>query len=173
VYVIAEKRSPYQQFVDELTDEQVLHLLRGETGMACDERRYCLSDEGVKCESVEADQGEGRTLLRQRESALLAQLYRSQPLCRAEFEYQAVYLLEEHGAERFCRHPDNPDHWALMIDEARLVAVGPGDVRSRYGYFCECEDVLSAVEAAARVSAWLASGEAYEDYRTKTTCRYC
>ena len=96
-----------------------------------------------------------------------------QALCREEFDYQAAALVVAHGAASFCRHEAEQANWALMIDDWHLVAVGPDDVRSQYGYFCEAEAMLDETAAEAQVMRWLKSGDAYEDYRTKTHCRYC
>ena len=92
---------------------------------------------------------------------------------QAEFDYQAEELLSANGAVLFCRHDGNADNWALMIDDWRLIAVGPDDVRSQYGYFCETEDWGDEAQVEGLVMKWLNSGQAYEDYLSKTHCRYC
>jgi hypothetical protein len=107
------------------------------------------------------------------EQRVLEQLYRQRSLCRAEFDYQAEALLAGQGHALFCRHDGNRDNWALMIDDWQMVAVGPDDVRSQYGYFCEASEAVDEAEAEQLVMKWLATGAAYDDYRAKTHCRYC
>jgi hypothetical protein len=165
--------SPYQQFIRALSDAQLAQLARGGTGIGCDAEHYRLAAEGCLPFDGTVAPAEVRALLSAGEQAVLTCVYATQPLCRAEFDYQAESLLATQGAAQFCHHPGNRQGLALMIDGAYLVAVGPGDVRSRYGYFCECDEKMSEEQAAARARAWLASGEAYDDYRGKTTCRYC
>jgi hypothetical protein len=165
--------SPYQRFVDSLSDAQLQQLMRGEVGIGCSDDGYCLVENGgVKMQDDDADT-DPRSRLRDREGGVLGELYQNQPLCRAEFDYQAEQLLERHGAENFCRRTGSTGSWALMIDGLQLVAVEPEDVRCQYGYFCDIEEHVVDDEAAARTRDWLTSGEAYEDYRSKTTCRYC
>lgn len=165
--------SPYQRFVDNLSDEQLELIMRGELGIGCNDENYCLVEKGYFPLEEAIDEDNVRSILRDNEDEVLSQLYRNQPLCRAEFDYQAVKLIEVHGAAHFCHDSNNPRGWALMIDEANLIAVGPDDVRSQYGYFCECDSLMWEKEAAAKVMKWLESGDAYNDYRSKTTCRYC
>jgi hypothetical protein len=142
-------------------------------GLGCDDEAYCLVKSDYLPFADQASQEPYRDALRRQEKRVLQQLYKARPLCRAEFDYQSSELLRAHGPARFCHHAGNPRGWSLMIDEARLVAVGPEDVRSQYGYYCESDEALDEQQAESRVMAWLASGEGYDDYRSKTTCRYC
>lgn len=59
-----------------------------------------------------------------------------------------------------------------MIDGSRLIAVDADDVCSKYGYFCESHSLLTEAEAKKTTLKWLENGDAYEDYRVKTHCRY-
>jgi hypothetical protein len=166
------RMSPFQRFIANLSDKQLASVLDGSYGIGCSDNDYCLVEgEGVAVDGTESV-AELRSELSENEKEVLHQLYRNRPLCRAEFDHQARRLLREHGAANFCRHPGNASSWALMIDDSGLVAVGPEDVRSQYGYYCEGDNSQECDDAAAKVMRWLESGQAYEDYRSKTTCRY-
>ena len=165
--------SPYQQFIRILSDDEIKRIGKGVAGISCDARDYRLVD-GASLSLVAKPAGVGdRKWLIDSESQVLEALYGQRALCRAEFDYQATELLMAHGISLFCCHPANRGNMALMIDEWRLIAVGPDDVRSQYGYFCEAAKVLDNAGAESRVMRWLNSGEAYDDYRSKTHCRYC
>lgn len=165
--------SPYQQFIQALSDDEIGQLACGEASIGCNSEGYCLEKASIPPLKPEATIEQARGQLLDREPQVLARLYSNRPLCRVEFNYQAQALLEAHGAALFCRHAGQADNWALMIDDRGLIAVGPDDVRSRYGYFCEVDQPMNETQAAARVMNWLTSGEAYDDYQTKTVCRYC
>ena len=160
--------SPFQQLMFALTEEVFEQLTRGELGLACDETGYHLVPAGMPL-----PRGANRAQIVAQEQPLLAQFYSKAPLGRAEFDYQADRLIAEQGVARFCRHAGNLGHWALMIDDWGLIAVGPEDVRSQYGYYCEADGWPDEAGAEASVLQWLKSGQAYEDYRSKTHCRYC
>lgn len=164
--------SPYQRFIDSLSDDEVAQIRSGEMGIACDAHDYRLVAGGVPVTGHRPN-GEVREWLRESESQVLATLYAERALCHAEFDHQAGELFAQHGAALFCRHQGNQNNMALMIDEWQLIAVGPEDVRSQYGYFCEAQEALDNNAAEMRVMQWLKSGEAYNDYRSKTHCRYC
>jgi hypothetical protein len=165
--------SPYQQFIDALKKDELRLLMSGIAGIGCDDSGYCLTDAAAPLFDRPPSSEEARALLKKRERQILSQWFSQRPLCRVEFDYQAKELLSAQGAARFCRHDGNKNNRALMIDEWRLIAVGPDDVRSRYGYFCEEGGELDEKTSGERVMKWLKSGEAYDDYRTKTHCRYC
>lgn len=165
--------SPYQQLITTLSDEDILRISRGESGISCDAHDYLLLEgTGVSPEARPAPGAERQWLL-DSEAYVLEALYSQRALCRSEFDYQTAALLATHGAARFCRHPGNRNNMALMIDAWRLVAVGSEDVRCQYGYFCQADEALDEAAAEGRVMHWLHSGEAYDDYRSKTHCRYC
>lgn len=165
--------SPFQRFIDSLSDDEIEQLVSGSAGIGCDAAGYRLVKARAPLLDGTLSVAQVRAELKVVEEQILAQLYSQQALCRDEFDYQASGLFVAQGAARFCRHDGNRDNWALMIDEWRLVAVGPDDVRSQYGYFCEAEGLQGELEAEVQVMKWLSSGGAYEDYRTKTHCRYC
>ena len=165
--------SPYQKFISSLNDLEIEQLARGNTGIGCNYDNYCLTDSKTTAVFLAPVQDQARQQIIDAENQVLEQLYTQQPLCRAEFEYRARQLLESVGAEKFCRHPGQPDNWALMIDGHQLVAIGPDDARNPYGYFCETEEAVNDAKAASLVIHWLESHEAYDDYRSKTVCRYC
>ena len=165
--------SPYQLFVSALNDDELTLLARGDMGMGCDFDSYRLEENGQKPFSSVPAIEQTRELLIEAEESILAKLYATRPLCRSEFNHQATELLNMHGATSFCRHGGNRSNWALMIDEWQLIAVNSDDVRCQYGYFCEAEKSLDDPDVAAQVMRWLESGEAYDDYRSKTHCRYC
>lgn len=145
----------------------------GELSIGCTEGGYGLvKGEAIRFEGTPLPE-QAREQLIAREKEILEKWFLQRPLCRVEFDHQASQLFTEVGAERFCRHAEKLGNWALMIDNWSLVAVGPEDVRNQYGYFCEASGELSEAEASSRVREWLQSGEAYEDYRSKTHCRYC
>jgi hypothetical protein len=165
--------SPYQQFVCSLSDDEVTRILTGEVGISCDAHDYHLIEGGGLSPDTKPAQGAERKWLIESEPQVLEALYSQRALCRAEFDYQAAELMAEHGVGRFSRHPGNRNNMALMIDEWRLIAVGPEDVRSQYGYFCEADESIDEAVAGVRVMRWLKSGDAYDSYRSKTHCRYC
>ncbi len=165
--------SPYRQFIATLTDSDILRIVEGELSIGCGDQGYGLIKGEVIAFKGPLPVGQARGRLLEMELELLEKWFLQRPLCRVEFDYQALGLLTQMGAERFCRHAKHRDNWALMIDDWRLVAVGPEDVRSQYGYFCEVSREISEEVAASKVMDWLRSGEAYEDYRSKTHCRYC
>ncbi|MDH5785061.1 MAG: hypothetical protein OEZ16_05550 [Chromatiales bacterium] len=165
--------SPYRQFIEQLSDNEVTLIMRGEFSPGCRGSGYALLPGALPLLEQRSGGESPREWLIAIEDQLLPALFQQQPLCRVEFDYQAGKLLSDHGAERFCHHTGNSANWALMIDEWHLVAVGPEDVRSKYGYFCESPQGLQPSEAKERVAEWLRSGRAYEDYRSKTHCRYC
>lgn len=163
--------TPFLSFVDQISDTDLTLIFDGKLGISCDDNSYRLSEKGVRpIPSTQA--GLLREQLKAQERALLGELYKSLPLCRAEFDYQARRLLESNGAHLFCQHPAKPNNWALMIEDGALIAVEPEDVRSQYGYFYESTDTLSENDALSAVEKWLGSGQAYEDYRVKTHCTY-
>jgi hypothetical protein len=165
--------SPYRQFIDSLSEEDIRNIAQGAVGIGCDDRRYRVVRGGIAPIAEPGMRMLTRDLLLSQESQIMEQIYRQRPLCRTEFEYQADALLDENGIENFCRHQGNPGNWALMIDRPYLIAVSADDVRSQYGYFCESEQILDDTQAASLVREWLNSGRAYEDYRAKTHCTYC
>lgn len=165
--------SPYQAFIQSLSDDDLSALLDGKLSIGCDASAYRLQAQGVAPFDGINGATHTRDGLLALEESVLVRLFSQRPLCREEFDYQAAVLLSAHGAERFLRRECQQGHWALMIDVWRLIAVGPEDVRSQYGYFCNVEGPLNDVEAESHVMRWLKSGEAYDDYRSKTHCRYC
>ncbi|MCW8888388.1 MAG: hypothetical protein OQK25_04940 [Gammaproteobacteria bacterium] len=164
--------SPYRQFIDSLSEEDIRKIGQGDVGIGCDDHGYLLVQGGFSPLVEEDEQMVNSTLLLSQESQVLEQIYLQRPLCRSEFDYQAQTLLDKNGIKQFCRHPGNIRSWALMIDKPYLIAVPADDVRSQYGYFYESEQILDNEQTASQVKAWLDSGRAYEDYRTKTHCTY-
>ena len=165
--------SPYQQFIAALSDEEVARLVHGDASIGCDDKGYCLVRGGISPLTGESPPEQARDQLKAMEPRLLEQLYSQRPLCRAEFDYQAAQWLLTEGASKFCRHQGQLNHWALMIDDHGLIAIGPDDVRSQYGYFCETDKALDKEQVESLVMTWLKSGDAYDDYLSKTVCRYC
>lgn len=165
--------TPYQHFIQQLDANSLWQLSTGEMGISCQESRYVLAAEGTKppppTQSL-TETAHIRQWLLEQENAVQAALFSDLPLCRGEFDFQARKLLTEFGAEHFYRSDDSS--WALMIDDWKLIAVPPSDVRSRYGYYCEGDETLDGKSASVRVWQWLDSGEAFEDYSAKTHCRY-
>ncbi len=165
--------SPYQQFVRSLSDDEIARIIAGELGISCDAHDYHLLERGGLSPATKPAQVAERQWLIASELQLLEALYHQRALCRAEFDYQAAELMAEHGLARFCRRPGNRNNMALMIDEWRVIAVEPEDVRSQYGYFCEADEALDEAVAGEQAIRWLKSGDAYDSYRAKTHCRYC
>lgn len=165
--------SPFLQFIGALSDDEIGLLIRGTRGIGCDDDGYLLEEDAVSPFQCEPVMEHTREQLISMEQCVLDKLYEHRPLCRSEFNYQASTLLAAKGRAHFCHHEGNTDRWALMIDDWRLVAVGPDDVRNQYGYFCEVNEVVDELEADSLVMTWIESGAAYDDYRSKTHCRYC
>jgi len=61
---------------------------------------------------------------------------------------------------------------ALMINGYDLIAIDCNDPRHPYGYYYTHPENIDNDNARALVNQWLNSGEAYNDYRVKTHCRY-
>lgn len=162
--------SPFQRFINNLSDDDLPRLSKGEAAVWCDDNTYRLARHGIVQENMPTNPDTVRSYLLAHEREILERLYQTQPLCREEFDYQAEALLQEHGADKFYRHADNS--WAMMIDGSLLTAVPPEDVRSQYGYYCEGDEPLPTADASETVKQWLKTGIAYEDYRVKTHCRY-
>lgn len=162
--------TPFQQFINNISHDDLQRLSTAEVAIGCDDNNYCLLAEGVILADIPDNPDEIVAHLLAHEQEILQQLYVTQPLCREEFDHQAKQLIEEQGPERFYRSGDNS--WALMIDGSFLTAVPPEDVRSQYGYYCEGDTPLSAESANSAVYNWIKTGDAYEDYRVKTHCRY-
>lgn len=165
--------SPYQQFIDALSDDEVDQLIRGTSGISCNDDGYLIEQGASSPMQSEPEMAQVREQLISMEQSVLEKLYRQRPLCRAEFNYQASALLVTKGEAHFCHHEGDTEGWSLMIDDWRLVAVGPDDVRNKYGYFCEAGKVIDEAEACSLVMTWIKSGAAYDDYRSKTHCRFC
>ena len=165
--------SPFQQFINSLSDEEISQIARGDSSISCNEEDYCLSQRTTSSLFSNLTPNNVKEQIIEMESQLLEELYSQRPLCRSEFEYQAMNLLEKEGIEKFCQHKDQPEHWSLMIDNHHLIAISPEDPRNQYGYFCETAQNLNKDQAESIVMKWLKSHEAYDDYRSKTVCKYC
>lgn len=72
----------------------------------------------------------------------------------------------------FSHHTTKNNKRALMIEGATLIVVEENDVRLKYGYFHNQTNNLSKEETHQAVINWIASDQAYDDYRVKTHCLY-
>lgn len=103
---------------------------------------------------------------------LLNEYYRIHPLTRAGFERQVAVLLRRHGAAAFAAVPGELPAYSLFVECGTVLAEARGAPRHRYGAFCELPAKMAPAAASARVEAWLAAGEAYEQYLGMNVCRY-
>ncbi|MDH5394312.1 MAG: hypothetical protein OEY11_14085 [Gammaproteobacteria bacterium] len=163
--------SPFQQFINQLSAADLDKLASGELSIGADDQNYRLTEPDEKL-LFEATQQNIKQCLHQQQTIILKQLYKTQALCKAEFNYQARQLFDQHGAENFCQHQNNTNQLALMIDKEKLIAIGKNDARHQYAYYYSNDEALGKKEACEQVRQWLDSGMAYDDYRVKTHCMY-
>jgi len=164
--------TPFQLFIEQCDSEDLTQLLSGETGIGCNDTDYLLDKQGIALNKLDIDGLQTKDDILKIEQEILTSLYQTHPLCRSEFDYQAQQLFIKNPPEKFCSHPDNPKHLALMIEGTQLVTVDFNDARNQYGYFCEQNKALDLAKARQLVMKWSSTGEAYETYRAKTYCRY-
>ncbi|MDH5517833.1 MAG: hypothetical protein OEY36_08450 [Gammaproteobacteria bacterium] len=165
--------NPFQEFLNTLSDETLSDLESGKLHISVDDNSYITSTSGVSISQYQKNISENiKQLLIDNQDSILQQLYKTYPLCRKEFDFQAQQLIMQSQAESFCSHGSMPNKQALFIDGNFLAVVGSTDARYKYGYYCQHEDNLNQQEAKQAVIKWLESGQAYEDYRVKTHCRY-
>jgi len=164
-------RNPFQEFIESLTEDNLANLISGSQCINVDDNNYLLSPDGVNLTQY-ANKKNVRQMLIDKQFLIKQALYKENPLCRKEFDYQAHLLIMKTQPESFCHHASKLNEQALIIDGSVLITVKPSDARHKYGYCSQQDKNLTDDEAREAVFRWIKSGEAYSDYRVKTHCLY-
>lgn len=88
----------------------------------------------------------------------------SEPLPREVFDAQLRSIVKTHGAEALIGRPDSPAKISVFAGAQALEVSGQDDPRHRYGL--TYDGLPDAIEA------WIANGEAYDDYLSMNICRF-
>ena len=163
--------SPYKTFIRSLSNNDINNLYQGKLCLCVNDNEYILCDSGLSLQSTALLTEFTHNLLHNQE-LILKDLYQTYPLCKDEFYFQARQLFEQHGPAQFCQQSLSTDNMALMIDDHELIAIDSNDPRNQYGYYFSHPSIIDKEQATVLVNEWLNSGEAYNDYRVKTHCRY-
>ena len=165
--------NPFEQFLNTLSTDNINKLATGTLRLSVDDINYTTSPEGIDVlDLLSGDNADTKETLIKNQETILTQLYATLPLCRKEFDYQAHQLINKHHPESYCKHANSQNSRALFIEGNQLISVESNDSRHKYGYYCEHHDQLQKENAIMNVMTWLESGQAYDDYRVKTHCRY-
>ena len=163
--------SPYMKFISGLSDADLQKLQTHDLMISINDEHYLLADNGFNIPDT-IKTTDLKTYLYNNQNNILKMLYQTQPLCKDEFNYQAMQFFKYHGAEKFCHYKNNTNNLALMIENEKLITVSRDDPRNQYGYFYTHQSLIDDNMASKLVLQWLDSGSAYNDYRVKTHCRY-
>ena len=166
------------EFFQRLTDDQVRALQEGRACVALDSEGKpvwradghegdCLID---RQDLVSGTADDIRQRLVAKADELLDDHYRHRPLPRPVFDQALRRALDAVGWGTIASDDGRRPSHTVFVDGADLQVIGEGDPRHPYGIFLAGPG--RGGEPAARVEAWISSGEAYTEYLASNTCRF-
>lgn len=94
------------------------------------------------------------------------------PPSLSEFNAQVTSLVNQFGAAAFCAPTGKQPDYTLFVEDDQVIAESRGAPRHPYGVYCEVGAGLSESQMADKLSSWLTTGQAYQQFLGMNVCRY-